>query len=268
MNRPNLKSQYRSRRRSIGVAAVSIGLALSVSPSWSDNAIDADADAILVAMTNHLKSLQAFTVDYDTDHEIVDLAGQKLQYSASGSVQASRGHGFHITRKGPFADVELTFDGKVISLHGKGMNVYAQVDSPGASIDEAVEEFRESSGLDVAGADFLVTDPYAVLTEGVTSGRLVGDAFVGGVECDQLAFRSNDVDWQIWISKGAERLPVKYVITTKWVTGAPQYSLRFSNWKAGKVDAKQFSFTPPANAKKLERIESDEVGELVLEGSK
>ncbi|AZO68461.1 DUF2092 domain-containing protein [Mesorhizobium mediterraneum] len=268
MNQAILKSHLRSRPRSIGIAAISIGLALSVSPSWGQNVIDADADGILVAMTNHLKSLQAFTVDYDTDHEIVDLAGQKLQYSASGSVQASRGDGFHMTRKGPFADVELTFDGKVISVHGKGMNVYAQLDSPGASIDEAVEEFRVSTGLDVAGADFLVTDPYAVLTEGVTSGRLVGDAFVGGVECDQLAFRNDAVDWQIWISKGDQKLPVKYVVTTKWVTGAPQYSLRFSNWKAGEVDAELFSFKPPANAKKLERIDSDEVGELVLEGSK
>lgn len=268
MNQANLKSRLRSHPGCISMAAVLIGLVLSVSPSWGQNVIDADADGILMAMTNHLKSLQAFTVDYDTDHEIVDLAGQKLQYSASGSVQASRGDGFYMTRKGPFADVELTFDGKLISLYGKGMNVYTQLDSPGASIDEAVEEFRVSTGLDVAGADFLVTDPYAVLTEGATSGRLVGDAFVGGVECDQLAFRSDDVDWQIWISKGAEKLPVKYVITTKWVTGAPQYSLRFSNWKSGGVDAKLFSFKAPANAKKLERIDSDEVGELMLEGSK
>ena len=112
-------------------------------------------------MTNYLKGLKAFSVDYDTDHEIVDKAGQKIQYSASGSITASRGDGFRMTRKGPYADVEVTFDGKLISLHGKGMNVYAQIESPGPSIDEAVEEFRMSTGLDAAGADLLSADPYA-----------------------------------------------------------------------------------------------------------
>jgi len=73
------------------------------------------------------------------------------------------------------------------------------------------------------------------------------------------------VDWQIWISKGANPLPLKYVITTKWVTGAPQYSLRLSNWKTGGVDDAQFKFTPPADARKVEQVHADAIGELSLE---
>jgi hypothetical protein len=173
-----------------------------------------------------------------------------------------------MTRKGPYADVEVTFDGKLISLYGKGMNVYAQIESPGPSIDEAVEEFRMSTGLDAAGADLLSADPYAVLTEGATAGKLVGEAYVGGVACDHLAFRNDAVDWQIWVQKGEQPLPLKYVITTKWVTGAPQYELRLSNWNASAaIDPKVFAFAPPADAKKLERVYSDEVGELTLEGA-
>ncbi len=122
-----------------------------------------------------------------------------------------------------------------------------------------------STGLDAAGADLMSADPYAVLTEGVTQGALVGTAHVGGVECDHLAFRTDAVDWQIWVSTGDQKLPMKYVITTKWVTGAPQYSLRLSNWNTGEVDAKLFAFTPPADAKKLEEVHADEVGDLTLE---
>ena len=268
MNRTNTNFSLASRRRRRGASllAASVGLALSCAPAWSQRAIDKDADDLLLASMNYLKGLKAFSVDYDTDHEIVDKAGQKIQYSASGSMAASRGEGFHMSRKGPYADVELTFDGKVISLYGKAMNVFAQIDSPGPSIDEAVEEFRMSTGLDAAGADLMSSDPYSVLTEGVTEGRLVGDAFVGGVACDHLAFRADGVDWQLWVRKGDEPLPLKYVITTKWVTGAPQYSLRLSNWNvAPTIDSKQFSFTPPAGAKKLAEIYSDEVGELSLE---
>lgn len=241
------------------------GLGMLASPAWGQSAIDADADKILVAMTDNLKGLTDLSADYDVDHEIVDLAGQKLQYSASGSIAFSRGKGLHLTRKGPYADVEVIFDAKMVSLHGKGMNVYAQVENPGETLEEAVEEFRISTGLDAPGADLLAADPYPLLTDGVTSGALVGTAFVGGVECDHLAFRTDVVDWQIWISKGDKPMPVKYVITTKWVTGAPEYTLRLSNWKTEGIDAAKFVFTPPDGAKKLDQISADVAGELSLE---
>lgn len=252
--------------RATYLLAAFAGLALSCTSALSQPAIDKDADDILLASTNYLKGLKTLSVDYDADHEIVDKTGQKIQYSASGSITASRGKGFHMTRKGPYADVEITFDGKVVSLFGKGLNAYAQIESPDATIDGAVEEFRISTGLDAAGADLLAADPYAVLTEGATAGALVGEAFVGGVECDHLAFRTDTVDWQIWVQKGEQPLPLKYVITTKWVTGAPQYALRLSNWNtAPTIDDKLFSFTPPADAKKIEQVYADELGELTLE---
>jgi len=231
----------------------------------AQDAIEADAARLLAAMSNNLKSMPALSASYDADQEIVDLKGQKIQYSASGTVALDRSKGFLITRKGPFADAEVIFDGKTISLHGKGLNVYAQLESPGASVDDATEELRASTGLDVPGADLLASDPFAVLTEGVTSGTVVGSAFVGGVESDHLAFRTDAVDWQIWISKGSNPLPLKYVITTKWVTGAPEYSLRLSNWKSDKVDVAQFNFVPPAGAKKLDYVHADVIGDITLE---
>jgi hypothetical protein len=260
--------KYGWRRRALATYAIVtvVGVALpAVSPALAQDAIDPEADKILRAMTDNLKAMQALGVDYDADHEIVTLAGQKLQYSASGTIALDRAKGFRVTRKGPFADSELVFDGKTISLCGKGMNVYAQLESPGPGIEEAVEELRSSTGLDAPGADLLAGDPYAALTDGVTEGTVVGEAFVAGIACDHLAFRTDVVDWQIWISKGDAPLPLKYVITTKWVTGAPEYSLRLTNWKRDEVDPAQFTFTPPADAKKVEQVYADVTGELSLE---
>lgn len=254
-----------TKRRTAKLAAAAIALALSNAPARAQNTIDPDAESVLRAMTDQVKALKAFNVGYDTDHEIVQIDGQKLQFSASGEIAMSRPAGFRMTRHGPYADTEVSFDGKVISLYGKKLNVYAQIDSPGPSIDEATAEFQVATGLDAAGADFLTADPYAVLTEGVVSGSIVGTAYVGGVLCDHLAFRNNDVDWQLWISKGDQNLPLKYVITTKWVTGSPQYTLRFRNWSTGDVDTTMFSFKPPAGARKLDAVHADAVGDLVLE---
>lgn len=261
---PGSKRSRRGLRRTEGLAAL-VALLLGAAPSLAQDAIDADADAILRAMSDQLKTAAAFSVRYDGDQEIVDRQGQKLQYSASGTLTMARDAGFLVTRQGPFADVEVRFDGKVVSLVGKRLNVYGQIESPSPSIDEAVEEFRMSTGLDLAGADLLSSDPYAVLTENVVSGTHVGTAYLGGVECDHLAFRNDDVDWQIWVTTGAQRLPLKYVITTKWVTGAPQYSLRLSDWTIGAVDSTQFAYTPAAGARKIAEFHADAIGDFSLE---
>jgi hypothetical protein len=241
-------------------------LGLAAGPA-SAQQIEPEADKILHAMSDYVAGLEAFTADYDVDNEIVDTAGQKLQYSASGSIAVERPGKLHAARKGSFADAELTFDGSTISIVGKKANVYAQIASPGPTIDEAVEELRTATGLDAPGMDLIATDPYAVLTEEATQGVHVGTGIVGGVECEHLAFRNPRVDWQVWIQKGEQPLPMKYVITTKWVTGAPQFALRLHNWNvAPQIDPAQFTFTVPEGATKLEGISADEIGELSAEG--
>ena len=93
---------------------------------------------------------------------------------------------------------------------------------------------------------------YAVLTEDATEGVHVGTGIVGGVECDHLAFRNPRVDWQLWVQKGEQPLPLKYVITTKWVTGAPQYTLRIRDWRTDvETKADAFAFNPPPGASKV-----------------
>ncbi len=246
-------------------AVIAAAVYATASSASAQGVMEAEAARLLAAMSNNLKSMSTLSANYDADQQIIDLKGQKIQYSASGTIALDRSKGFRMTRKGPFADAEVIFDGKTISLHGKGLNVYAQLESPGTSIEDATEELRASTGLDAPGADLLASDPFAVLTDGVTSGTVVGSAFVGGVESDHLAFRTDTVDWQIWISKGSNPLPLKYVITTKWVTGAPEYSLRLSNWQSGGIDSAQFNFTPPAGARKLDDVHADVIGDLSLE---
>jgi len=60
---------------------------------------------------------------------------------------------------------------------------------------------------------------------------------------------------------------MKYIITTKWVAGAPQYSVRFRDWnKKPRIEAKRFEFSATGGARKLETIEVNEMGELMIKG--
>lgn len=83
--------------------------------------------------------------------------------------------------------------------------------------------------------------------------RDLGSGVIGGTECDHLAFRSKEVDWQIWIAQGDRPSPCRYVITSKLVADGPQYSVQLRNWKTGgEVASDDFSFKAPADAKKVD----------------
>ena len=103
----------------------------------------------------------------------------------------------------------------------------------------------------------------------MVSSAYLGTDYVNGVECHNLAFRQAKTDWQLWVRVGDAPLPMKYIITTKWVTGAPQYSVRFRDWNtAPQFEADRFEFSAPEGARKLETIAVNEMGELMIEGVK
>ena len=95
---------------------------------------------------------------------------------------------------------------------------------------------------------------YDELMATVTDVKDLGSGVIGGRECDHLAFRTPEFDFQIWIAQGDEPYPCRYVITSTQVEMAPQYTLELTNWKAGSaVAATDFGFKAPDGAKKIDR---------------
>lgn len=91
------------------------------------------------------------------------------------------------------------------------------------------------------------------MTEDVYDAKDLGSGVIDGTECDWLAFRTTEVDWQIWIAQGERPYPCRYVITTKDVANAPQYTIQLRNWRFGdQVAAESFVFDVPAAATKIE----------------
>ena len=112
----------------------------------------------------------------------------------------------------------MVFDGKTATIFGKNINAFAQIDAPG-SIDQLIDKLRSEYLVDAPGADLLLTRSYDEMMSQVLDAKHIGRGVVDGVECDHLAFRGLDTDWQIWIEVGAHPIPHKYVITSKAVTG-------------------------------------------------
>jgi hypothetical protein len=211
-------------------------------------AAEGEAQSILKAMADYVSRQENLSLKYDADVEVVTPAVEKIQFSASGDVTMSRPNKFHISRTGGYADVELVSDGSTVTVYDRSGNRYAQV--PGAgSFDEVVDRLRTEAPIELPGADLLLSKPYEELMAGVIEAKHIGRGVVDGVECEHLAFRNLDTDWQIWVELGERPVPRKYVITSKVVGAAPQYTLRLRDWKTGVSPAADaFAFKPPVGS--------------------
>lgn len=206
---------------------------------------DGNAQTILKAMTDFVSRQENLSLKYDADVEVVTPTVEKIQFSASGDLTLSRPNKFRVSRAGGYADVELISDGSNVTVHDRGGNRFAQIPAAG-SFDEVVDRLRTEAPLELPGADLLLSKPYEELMEGVLEAKHIGRGVVEGVECEHLAFRNLDTDWQIWIEVGNRPVPRKYVITSKAVGAAPQYTLRLRDWKTGvNLAPDAFAFKPP-----------------------
>ncbi|MGE3874965.1 MAG: DUF2092 domain-containing protein [Parvibaculaceae bacterium] len=242
-------------RKYLTAGAFLAGL-LPAGSAWAD-----DARELLKAMSDYLAKQQSFSFSYQSTLEAVTDGFQKLQFVSSGTATVSRPDKIHITRTGGFADLDVVFDGTTLSVFGKHVNAYTQIEAKG-TLDELIDRLADA-GVNAPGGDLLASNVFDGLIDNVTDAKHIASAFVDGVECEYLAFRTPETDWQIWIEAGEHPIPRRYVITSKHIVMAPQYTLEISNFKSEpKVADATFKFEKPASAKQVDLSELGMIDEL------
>lgn len=245
--------------------------AMLVAMGSTAQAQEDDAKPILKAMSDYVSSQKTIELTFDSDIEAITPQLEKIQFTNSGEALLSRPDKLRAHRVGGYADVALVYDGKTVSILGKSINGYAQFDAPG-NVDQLIAALREGHGIAFPGADLLLSNAYDVLVMGVLEAKHIGRGVIDGRECEHLAFRNADTDWQLWVEVGKTPIPRKMVITSKTMNSAPQYTLRVKTWKTGITPAANaFAFAPPAGATRLDAnalVELDELPQGAPTGAK
>lgn len=207
-----------------------------------------NARMILKSMSDYLSKQKSYSLKFNTSIEVVTSDLQKVQFTSSGQLAVGRPNRIYARRTGGFADVEMGFNGKKLTIHARGEGVYAQINVAG-TIDNLIEKL-EAEGFALPGADLLLSDVNKALSAGILDAKHIGTGVINGVTCEHLAFRNADTDWQLWVRTGPKPVPCRYVVTSKTVTGAPQYTLTINEWKDKKIGL--LSFVPPAGSKQVD----------------
>jgi len=242
--------------------SLALGPVLLLGFTMAVQADESDAKRILKSMSDYMGAQSALAIEFDATLGIVTTEGQVLDLASSGSVVINRPDKIRAKRSLGFADIEMVFDGKTLTLLGKKNNLYTQLEVPG-TLDHLIDELKNTYNRPLPAADLLLSASYEEMMHDVVDIKDLGTGVVGGVECDFLAFRTEEVDWQIWIAQGEKPYPCRFAITSKLIENAPTYVVQTRSWKTGSEVAKDdFVFSNSTSAEKVELENLQGVGDL------
>jgi len=216
-------------------------------PAPAPAAVEPAALDALRAMGAYLRTLKAFQVEAATSDEDVLEDGQKVQYDGRATILARMPDGLRAEVSNDRFDRMFFYDGRTFTLYGRRLNLFATIPAP-ATIGKLADQLDAEHGLSVPLVDLFRWGSDGWTTDGITGALDLGPASVAGTTCQQYGFRTDQVDWQIWIQKGDFPLPRKLVITMRTDEARPQHTAVFTWNLAPSFSADAFTFDPPEDA--------------------
>jgi len=211
---------------------------------------------VLKRMAAYLHTLDHFTVTVEKTTDLILPTDQRLHADQTMEIAIQKPNRLRVNYLNLSGGRQLFYDGKDFSLYTPEQNVYAT--APAApTIDETLDLLADRYRISLPIADLLVADPDSRLAQHITSETYVGRILIRGVVCHHLAFRTSDLDWEIWIEDGPKPLPRRLALTDRSVKGSPQMMANLNDWNlAPTFSAAYFTFTQPPQAEKIQFLDA------------
>jgi hypothetical protein len=221
-------------------------------PVPSDSTNTGQAKASLLRMADHLSKVQNFSVTLDATYDVVQASGQKIEFGEVRQILLNRPDDMRIDlEKRDGSKEQVLFNGDTLTLFNPGQNIFASLTRPG-SVDDTIYYIIMELQMRVPLSLLLATTLPEEMEKRVTEVALVDDETIDGKAAQHLAARTDDLDFQIWITIGNEPVPLRVVLTYKKAAGQPQFAASLSNWNFHpKVDPSAFTFVPPAGSESV-----------------
>jgi hypothetical protein len=214
--------------------------------------IDPDSMAELVESLEFLSKAGSFSFTAETEYDALQGNGQKIEFGGVHKITVVRPDKV-------YSEVEerdgtkkiFVFDGKDIYFSDLEQNVYASVPRPG-DINQAIDYFTEDLQMPLPLGQLISSDVSEMVKKEVYAGGFVDQSTINGVLCDHLAFRTENIDLQVWIATEGDPLQMRLVIDYKNAPGEPQFSATFKDWNfKPELSYSLFVFKPGENMRKI-----------------
>lgn len=200
-----------------------------VSSAPEHPAIEPAALDLLKAASKRLMEAKALSFDALTTYEHPALSGQPLYYTTLSEVVFQRPNKLRVITPADGPPSEFYYDGKVMVAYDPAADLVAVADAP-ATLDATLRQALDRAAIYFPFAEILVADPYANLSEGLTSAFVVGQSkLVGGTVTNMVAIANDNVKAEIWIGAD-DGLPRMIRTVYPKEPGEGRTEVQFANW--------------------------------------
>src|SRR4029077_11165640 len=198
---PNTQGKPPTAKKKAKSVAAEASPAPEATPSLEPKAVD-----ILKAASSRLAA--AHTMKFTAIHfyESPSRQGHPLALTTKSEVTLQRPDKLRVIMPGDGPASEFYYDGKKMMAYAPAENLVAVADAP-QTIDAALEQAYNSAAIYFPFADWIVTDPYKEMSDGMMLAYYIGQSkVVGGTTTDMVAYIDHGVFIQAWIGAD-DKLP-------------------------------------------------------------
>jgi len=194
-----------------------------------------------------LAATPAFVVRTRSTTEAPGGTGQFLTFFTESVVAVKRPNKLSAEIRGDAPPFDFYYDGAKMTAYEPTHQLYATADAP-KTLDELIPFAAKTAGILLPFEDVLYSDPYAVLTQDMTSAFYAGYSVLRGARCEHVALAAPGIAGQLWIDAKTD-LPCLIAGALLDVQGAPRFTVEFYDWKLDpKLPDTLFTFAKPKGA--------------------
>jgi len=233
-------------------------ISVAANPGFSEDAsepevnpIEPEAMNILMDVAKKLSTVKKVKVKIKNGYDAVQRDGQKIEFGSLMVVKHKRPNLCRVdvteldgTEKG------FVFDGNNITVFDEEEKVYAMIPKPG-TCDDAIEYYKQELQMPLPLSELFDSKLPQMLKEKITEGYLVEESKLGDDPVTHVAFRTEEVDFQVWVDT-KKNLPKRVIISYKNALEHPQYWAYFKEWDLSpRLKDSEFKYEPPKSYEKI-----------------
>jgi hypothetical protein len=170
-------------------------------PSLEPKAIE-----VLKAASDRLAAARTLKFNAVHFYESSSRHGHPLAFTTKSEVTLQRPDKLRVIMSADGPASEFYYDGKKMMAYAPAENLVAIADAPG-TLDATLEQAYNSAAIYFPFADWIVTDPYKEMSDGMTLAYYIGQSkVIGGTTTDMVAYIDHGVFIQAWIGAD-DKLP-------------------------------------------------------------
>src|SRR5262245_61377251 len=216
-----------------------------------------NGNEIIKKMSDKLSSAKTFSFSTSEVHTRVRMSGKKEDVQLAREALVRRPNGIRYIFKGG-RDWNLWYDGKFLTAVSDKEKGFIQASMP-PTIDETLDNIADRFDINMPVSDLMYSSPYDSFLGSNSKGGVVGTQSIEGKICDHLTYKSDAVDWEIWIGKN-DSLPYQLVLNNKDDTRSPRSQVIFRNWNLNaQATDKDFAFNIPEGYQRIPIMEKVQI---------